>query len=221
MVVRPFHLLESSRLLEAPDSEIELYKKLNPDADEEELRRFIGDGMGRRYVVPVSRRTVRRLLEYKFALAVRRAVRAVVPLQRKWRARCGAPRPDQPVVGDDSQPPSRGGRYPVAAESPIACHLCHKPSAEELTDGYGGAGSSGADSVLSDATLDGVPDVAPDAASGAVPVAELARNKCDKPGTHWAFRQASDDDSDGSSVIVVDPLPAHSPEVINVDDDDE
>ena len=116
LVIRPLHLLESSRLLEAPDAEIELYQKLNPNADEEELRRFIGDGMARRYVTPVARRTVRRLLEYKFALAVRRATRAVVPLQRQWRARSRVPRLGRPVVDGGSQPPSRGGRRPGGSE---------------------------------------------------------------------------------------------------------
>ena len=128
IVVRPLHLLESSRLLEAPDSEIELYQKLNPNADEEELRRFIGDGMARRYVNPVARRTVRRLLEYKFALAVRRATRAVVPLQRRWRARVASPR--LVVAAGSSSSPPRCSRYPACPCTsrwpghPFCCHTC-------------------------------------------------------------------------------------------------
>ena len=125
LVIRPLHLLESSRLLEAPDAEIELYQKLNPNADEEELRRFIGDGMARRYVTPVARRTVRRLLEYKFALAVRRATRAVVPLQRQWRARSSVPRLGRAGLAPGSEDVTRDAAAVAAAadsaSAPVRC----------------------------------------------------------------------------------------------------
>ena len=41
-IVRPLHIEESSRLMEAPDGELGLYMKLNLNADLEELSRFVG-----------------------------------------------------------------------------------------------------------------------------------------------------------------------------------
>ena len=72
-VVRPLHIEESSRLMEAPDGELGLYMKLNPNADLEELSRFVGDGMAARFVEAVGTRTAKRIKQYKFALAMRLA----------------------------------------------------------------------------------------------------------------------------------------------------
>ena len=62
--------------MEAPDGELGLYMKLNPNADLEELSRFVGDGMAARFVEAVGTRTVRRIKQYKFALAMRLANRS-------------------------------------------------------------------------------------------------------------------------------------------------
>ena len=45
-VVWPLHLEESSRLMETPDAELKTYMELNPEADLEELARFVGWDVG-------------------------------------------------------------------------------------------------------------------------------------------------------------------------------
>ena len=70
-VARSLHLDESSRLMENPDSEPKTYMELNPEADLEELARFVGDGMSARFVEAVGSRTVRRIKQCKLAVAMR------------------------------------------------------------------------------------------------------------------------------------------------------
>ena len=84
--VRPLHVLESSGLMEEPAAdELELFGELNPEADDEDRHRFVGDGMCLRYVDPVARRTASRMKQYRFAKAVRRANAAVIPLPSMYR----------------------------------------------------------------------------------------------------------------------------------------
>ena len=66
---------------------------MNVGVTDDDRRRLVGDGMARRFVDPVARRTVARIKQYKFACAVRRAHRAAIPLQARLRRRLVAPRP--------------------------------------------------------------------------------------------------------------------------------
>ena len=54
--------------------------ELNPEADDEDRHRFVGDGMCLRYVDPAARRTASRMKQYRFAKAVRKANAAVIPM---------------------------------------------------------------------------------------------------------------------------------------------
>jgi hypothetical protein len=92
-VVRPLHVLESSGLMEEPEAELDLFDEVNVGITDDDRRRLVGDGMARRFVDPVARRTVARIKQYKFACAVRRAHRAVIPLQSRLRRMMVEPRP--------------------------------------------------------------------------------------------------------------------------------
>jgi len=84
-VVRPLHVLESSGPMEEPEAELDLFDEVNVGITDDDRRRLVGDGMARRSVDPVARRTVARIKQYKFACAVRRAHRAAIPLQARPR----------------------------------------------------------------------------------------------------------------------------------------
>ena len=92
-VVRPLHVLESPGLMEEPEAELDLFGEVNVGITNDDRRRLVGGGMTRRFVDPVARRTVARTKQYKFACAVRRAHRAAMPLQARFRRSMVAPRP--------------------------------------------------------------------------------------------------------------------------------
>ena len=116
-VVRPLHIEESSRLMEAPDGELGLYMKLNPDADLEELSRFVGDGMAARFVEAVGTRTVKRIEQYKFALAMRLANRSATRVQALARGvRSRSKRTaGSTVTRTKRSTPTRGASAPLAS----------------------------------------------------------------------------------------------------------
>ena len=92
-VVRPLHVLESSGLMEEPEAELDLFDEVNVGITDDDRRRLVGDGMARRFVDPVARRTVARIKQCKFACAIHRAHRAAIPLQARLRRSLVAPRP--------------------------------------------------------------------------------------------------------------------------------
>jgi hypothetical protein len=88
--------------MEAPDDELRLYMKLNPDADLDELARFVGDGMAARFVEAVGTRTVRRIKQYKLALAMRLANRSATRVQALVRGVRARSNQTSKVGGDAS-----------------------------------------------------------------------------------------------------------------------
>ena len=70
--------------MEEPAAELELFGELNPEADDEDRHRFVGDGICLRNVDPATRRTLPRMKQCRFAEAVRQANAAVIPIQAKF-----------------------------------------------------------------------------------------------------------------------------------------